>query len=682
MNYPSNISNLKKVELKLGIKSSLSNLKPIISLVYSIWRTNNRETEILYSEEIEKSIVVKENIKREIKSYFDKQLRESVMSDTDFYHSLDNNELLKSQMEAIKVALELIWKLAIVKFEDNKKSFSAERQGGNRYAKVISYSKNIDTIDLLISNNEDDYKNILFNWITNQTLTINSQLEEALIKQLTVLAEETVYKLKVDDENNILFFISGAYKKIIEGEQLVNITDSKENKGPLRILHNILKENLNYYLIKNRTGTFLRDHSLLLDLTEYTKRVNNYLSLTNISIDQILSNGEVYESATPYEAEDNVSDITREQHIPLSIPEVVDHIHSYITAKGFYYEKDEVTNLYLSLKTKPFVILSGISGTGKTMIVRWFAESVGATEENGRFALIPVRPDWSDGSDLLGYVDIKGDFKEGPLTNVLKRAMQDPTNPYFVLLDEMNLARVEHYFSDLLSVMESRQWKDGEQVTSNVLPREITGEDLYLPSNMYLIGTVNMDETTHPFSKKVLDRANTIEFNRVQLDHLGFLKDQSEKSAMLMHNDRFVSQYLQLKDLYKDKPELIEEVTSILVKVNNILQFNGSHVGYRVRDEICFYIAYSQMHELFSFDEAIDHCLLQKILPRLAGSDSRVERVLKNLYTLFTNKKINDMEEVAPTDITDAPYPKSTEKVVEMLRRLEDDGFTSFWLNS
>ncbi|MED1603287.1 MrcB family domain-containing protein [Alkalihalophilus marmarensis] len=411
------------------------------------------------------------------------------------------------------------------------------------------------------------------------------------------------------------------------------------------------------------------EEELVSDLHKMISYYEEYMAKTEVTSTNYLKQGE-----------DN--SLVQEQHIPLSIPEVVDHIHSYITAKGFYYEKQEVTNLYLSLKTKPFVILSGISGTGKTMMVRWFAESVGATEENGRFALIPVRPDWSDGSDLLGYVDIKGDFKEGPLTNVLKSAMQDPMNPYFVLLDEMNLARVEHYFSDLLSVMESRQWKDGEQVTSNVLPTEITGEELYLPSNVYLIGTVNMDETTHPFSKKVLDRANTIEFNRVQLDHLGFLKEQNNKSAMLMHNDRFVSHYLQLKDLYKDKPELIEEVTSILVKVNNILQFNGSHVGYRVRDEICFYIAYSQMHELFSFDEAIDHCLLQKILPRLAGSDSRVERVLKNLYTLFTNKEINDIEEVAPTDITDATYPKSTEKVVEMLRRLEDDGFTSFWLNS
>ena len=151
---------------------------------------------------------------------------------------------------------------------------------------------------------------------------------------------------------------------------------------------------------------------------------------------------------------------------------------------------------------------------------------MGATEENGQFALIPIRPDWNDGSDLLGYVDIKGDFKQGPLTKVIEKAEQNPDDPYFVLLDEMNLARVEHYFSDMLSVMESRKWEDGKMVTSTFLSEEIAKRDIKLPTNLYIIGTVNMDETTHPFSKKVLDRANTIEFNRVELSNLAFLREE------------------------------------------------------------------------------------------------------------------------------------------------------------
>lgn len=176
------------------------------------------------------------------------------------------------------------------------------------------------------------------------------------------------------------------------------------------------------------------------------------------------------------------------------------HIQKYIASKGFNYSLANIKNLYLSLRCKPFVIISGISGTGKTKIVQLFAESIGATEDNGQFTLIPVRPDWSDGSELLGYTDIKGDFKEGPLVKVVREASSNPNRPYFVLLDEMNLARVEYYFSDILSIMESRK-KDGDTYISSTLI-EIEDEKLTLPNNLYIIGTVNMDETTHPFSKR------------------------------------------------------------------------------------------------------------------------------------------------------------------------------------
>ncbi|WP_057913858.1 MrcB family domain-containing protein [Peribacillus muralis] len=361
--------------------------------------------------------------------------------------------------------------------------------------------------------------------------------------------------------------------------------------------------------------------------------------------------------------------------------DLITHIHSYITAKGFLYSIEEVTNLFLSLKTKPFVILSGISGTGKTKVVQWFAESVGATEDNGQFTLIPIRPDWNDGSDLLGYVDIKGDFKRGPFTTVIEKAEQNPDDPYFVLLDEMNLARVEHYFSDVLSVMESRKWVDGKMVTSTLLSAEMAKRDIRLPVNLYVIGTVNMDETTHPFSKKVLDRANTIEFNRVELSNLAFLEEQVEVEPKLVQDHIFRSKYLHLKDLYLGNQELVKKVTAELEDINKSLQLTNAHIGYRVRDEICFYLAYNEDNELMSFENAFDHCILQKILPRISGSDTRVERLLEGLYRLFTTKEYIDDEESNDISIRTARYPKSAAKVVEMLRRLRDDGFTSFWIS-
>ncbi len=213
---------------------------------------------------------------------------------------------------------------------------------------------------------------------------------------------------------------------------------------------------------------------------------------------------------------------------------------------------------------------------------------------------------------MLGYVDIKGDFKPGPLTNVIIEAGKHPDKPYFVVLDEMNLARVEHYFSDVLSVMESRRWENGRITSSRLLPRETAGCDLVLPPNVHIIGTVNMDETTHPFSKKVLDRANTIEFNRVQLDHLEFLRDLPTVAPLSVGQELFAARYLHLKDVYARCPELVETVTKQLVEINRILAPLGAHIGYRVRDEICFYLAYNEEGKLMEFAKAFDYCLMQK----------------------------------------------------------------------
>jgi 5-methylcytosine-specific restriction endonuclease McrBC GTP-binding regulatory subunit McrB len=402
---------------------------------------------------------------------------------------------------------------------------------------------------------------------------------------------------------------------------------------------------------------------------EYSKAIGNYKKALDLIKKYSL-------------IDDNTEEKVRERSFSLlTTNELINHIHSYIQSKGFLYSKEEVTNLFLSIKTKPFVILSGISGTGKTKIVQLFAESVGATEENGQFALIPVRPDWNDGSDLLGYVDIKGDFKPGPLTNVIKKAEQKPEAPYFVLLDEMNLARVEHYFSDILSVMESRRWQDEELVTSILLSAGIAERDIRLPANLYIIGTVNMDETTHPFSKKVLDRANTIEFTNIDLSNLYFLEEKFEVEAIAVPDNKFRSNYLHLKDLYGSNKKLVERVTAELENINKSLKLTNAHVGYRVRDEICFFMDYNEDSDFMSFETAFDYCILQKILPHISGSDTRVEQLLSGLYKLFTGRDYTEGLDSYDHEIKPAKYPNSAAKVLEMLRRLSVDGFTSFWIS-
>ncbi|TNP15870.1 DUF3578 domain-containing protein [Bacillus tropicus] len=384
-----------------------------------------------------------------------------------------------------------------------------------------------------------------------------------------------------------------------------------------------------------------------------------------------------YEGFIAYKEEGTKYEMIYERkEVYLDQQSIIDHVSSYIQSKGFFYEKKDLINFFLSLKTKPFVILSGISGTGKTKIVQWFAESLGATEENGQFTLIPVRPDWSDSSDLLGYVNLQGEFQERPLIKVLENADANPNRPYFVVLDEMNLARVEYYFSDFLSVIESRKWKDGKIVTSPVLPESITNKHITIPSNVYIIGTVNMDETTHPLSKKVLDRANTIEFNTVNLDYFNFLMDVEEKEAEIAANRSLETEYLHLKECFKENEDLVRNISSVLIEINKTLESVGAQVGYRIRDEICFYMAYNEQGKLLSFDEALDYQIYQKILPRLAGSDGRTEEVLKQLYVLCANEEYDSSN----SDASYAKYPRSANKLSHMLRRFEYDGFTSFWI--
>lgn len=384
-----------------------------------------------------------------------------------------------------------------------------------------------------------------------------------------------------------------------------------------------------------------------------------------------------YEGFIAYKEEGTKYEMIYERkEVYLDQQSIIDHVSSYIQSKGFFYEKKDLVNFFLSLKTKPFVILSGISGTGKTKIVQWFAESLGATEENGQFTLIPVRPDWSDSSDLLGYVNLQGEFQERPLIKVLENADANPNRPYFVVLDEMNLARVEYYFSDFLSVIESRKWKDGKIVTSPVLPESITNKHITIPSNVYIIGTVNMDETTHPLSKKVLDRANTIELNTVNLDYFNFLMDIEEKEAEVVSNSSLATEYLHLKECFKENEDLVRNISTILIEINKSLESVGAQVGYRIRDEICFYMAYNEQGKLLSFDEALDYQIYQKILPRLAGSDGRTEEVLKQLYVLCANEEYDS----GNNEASYAKYPRSANKLSHMLRRFEYDGFTSFWI--
>lgn len=377
----------------------------------------------------------------------------------------------------------------------------------------------------------------------------------------------------------------------------------------------------------------------------------------------------------------------------MTVKETISHIKEYIASKGFTYPDGLIENFYLSLKSKPFVILAGTSGTGKTRLVKLFSEAIGATKENGRYKLVSVRPDWSDSSDLFGHVDLNGRFIPGAIIDFVKKAELDKTKPYILCLDEMNLARVEYYLSDILSIIETRDFKNGEIVSDSILDSNYFGADstaagkygkLVLPENFYIVGTVNMDETTFPFSRKVLDRANTIEFSYVDIIP-NFEASDTEINALNLNNDFLKTEYLLLNEC--EDTETVEDTCVELKKINEILEKAAAHIGYRVRDEISFYMVNNNNYDLLDGDDAFDNEIMQKILPRIQGSSASVKNMLCELFKICaadyegyqTSDNVSE-KMIAVIKKETCKYRKSAEKIAFMVRRYEEDGFTSYWL--
>ncbi len=364
----------------------------------------------------------------------------------------------------------------------------------------------------------------------------------------------------------------------------------------------------------------------------------------------------------------------------LTVKEQLSNTYKYILSKGYFYTYEDLCNFYLSLKTKPFVILAGISGTGKSKLIRLFAEALNCSD---RFYTIPVKPDWNDSTELIGYWNLQNEFVPGKLTKIIYKAVNDRENPYFVCLDEMNLARVEYYLSDFLSIVETRRFnKNRDIITDNIFDENVEKySHLYFPDNLYIIGTVNMDDTTYSFSRKVLDRANTIEFSHVNLNFLDFSFNDIE--TVNIDNEFLKTRYINIKDALADDKAYVDKINKKIIEINTILESSNKHFGYRVRDEIVFYMLENYCLKLLDEDVAFDYQLMQKILPTIMGSDYKTKQTLIQLYN-FCNPDHQIIESISYIDeaeknLSFARYKQSAKKIVHMMRGYED-GFTSYWL--
>ena len=403
-------------------------------------------------------------------------------------------------------------------------------------------------------------------------------------------------------------------------------------------------------------------------------------------------------------------------------------------------EESSYRTYLTALRTKPFLLLAGISGTGKSRIVRELAfmscpkylqDKDGVTP--GNYCMIEVKPNWHDSTELLGYYsNISREYQFKKFVKFLVKAKMHPEVPFFVCLDEMNLAPVEQYFAEILSILETRKhpktdegvdmktikteviveanyfksyiYKDADSNQYSKLDmtdkdwyetffsattmtkeekelikkfqysRTLQQEGLSLPDNVIIIGTVNMDETTHQFSRKVIDRAMTIEMNGGQLSdmfggskRLEYLPEAEQQKWQGAFKQRYVSADEVLELHPEAANDIKEKLPARLDDINKALKGTPFEVSYRVLNELVIMVAVMLDYNTEAKDidivinEAMDQILMMKVLPRIEGDDELLEKPLERLAVYAEG------------------YPKASAKIKEMQERLGRSHFTSFW---
>lgn len=309
---------------------------------------------------------------------------------------------------------------------------------------------------------------------------------------------------------------------------------------------------------------------------------------------------------------------------------------------------------------------------------------------------ISVRSDWTDATPLFGHYNfVDQRYHLTPALNFILTACENPEIPFFLILDEMNLAKVEHYFSDFLSCLESRHLEDGKLtqepihihsdsgwLNTNSDYFDLIGPTVALPPNLFVTGTVNIDESTYMFSSKVLDRANVIELNEVDINSYGSGVTQAGASTFVLKDFPNLAQFeLSQKSDFQKIPV---EAKIFLTAVHAILEKHHLHFGYRVINEISRYILNAQSYcedEVNLVSMAIDRQLVQKVLPKLNGPQSKLDIPVRELLTLIDSGvqgPAMEWDAVEKLETSTCKYPLSAAKLKRMSKALTLNGFANF----
>ncbi|RME01231.1 MAG: hypothetical protein D6812_08425, partial [Deltaproteobacteria bacterium] len=336
--------------------------------------------------------------------------------------------------------------------------------------------------------------------------------------------------------------------------------------------------------------------------------------------------------------------------------EFVESFKELVHAAGFYFPDEDLVNLHISLKTGRLNILAGKSGIGKSRLPHLYAAALGCREE---FLHISVRPDWLDDRDLIGfYNSLAGRFEPGS-SGLIDRIIaansdleMERGGIYIVCLDEMNLARVEHYFAQFLSLLER------PDPVLTLIPEAVADpKDPYapycqlpIPENLLFVGSVNVDETTHTLSPKVLDRTNVITFAPPDLS-AGKRNNYIPDSLYPVHYENYRS-WKRIAEIDPTDP-----VLQLLLEINEAIGVAKLQIGYRTRDAFLDYVVNAR--GLLTEDQAIDRQILQRILPALRGSRRTFRQAQENLLKVLPEVR----------------FPRSHEKLDAMLHAEIDNDF-------
>ena len=459
--------------------------------------------------------------------------------------------------------------------------------------------------------------------------------------------------------------------------------------------------------------------------------------------------------------------------------------HRPIVSYNMPNQSNKEFNYLTALRTKPFMLLAGISGTGKSRIVRKLAQAtiteelqrangyIGEDFSNDRwtlhspanFELIQVKPNWHNSMDVIGYLSNipSPHYVFTPFIEFIVKAWQHPEVPFFLCLDEMNLAPVEEYFAEFLSAIESRSFENKEYMTDPIIkPFNSFGEDvakmmvntlfpnftaadknsflgkivdhletkgLTLPKNLMVIGTVNMDETTFSFSRKVLDRAMSVEMNEVNYD--SFLNDTTDDDLKAIVqafeenddadlNTLLVDRHIEAKEIIDELGDDAKFAIDYLKRINALLEGTPFKLGYRAANEALIYLQASQEFGHTDRIAALDNFTLMKILSRIEGDESKLKitdseadkdrianaevnvdeakqygdlnilTALRNIITVHLGKADNIDSDITEgtTNESDGNMGltelskkelQSIKKIDSMLSQLKRDHFVSFW---